>query len=81
MYLYRQRGGGFRAGLVGTYQVVTHWFCEQEAPNWVDASNIPAYQLEELQVSRPYPSSCLFAPGFKLDLNSWQVGLLLAYEL
>jgi hypothetical protein len=78
--LFRQRGGGFRTGVVGSYQLVTHEFCEAEAPGWEDASNIPAYQREELQISRPYPSKCNLEPGFALDLDAWQVGLLLAYE-
>jgi hypothetical protein len=80
--LYRQRGGGFRTGIVGSYQVVAHRFCEAEAPGWEDASNIPAFQRDELRASenRPYPSKCNGEPGFKLDLSAWQVGLLLSYE-
>jgi hypothetical protein len=78
--LYRQRGGGFRTGIVGSYQVVTHTFCESEAPAWIDASNIPEYKHEQLQISRPYPSQCGNQPGFELDLSAWQVGLLMAYE-
>jgi hypothetical protein len=78
--VYRQSQGGFRVGLVGSYQVVSHDFCEDEAPYWEDASNLPEYQRDELQVSRPYPAQCGGDPGYRLDLNAWQAGLLFAYE-
>jgi hypothetical protein len=82
--LFYHRPSHTRVTFDARVQGVTHRFCPDDAPNWESASNI--LEIDALGPSRPWDLDCYDAvnnPGafiYELDMDAWQLGLMLAYE-
>ena len=80
--LFYHKPSHTRLTLDARFQGVTHRFCPQEAPNWEGASNI----LEIDALERPRDVDCVdpvinkYGFIYELDMDAWQLGLMLAYE-
>ncbi len=84
--LFRHRASGLRTSVVGSYQIVTHEFCTGEVPpdpnkhlitTWESASNIREDKFTMFDQSLCIEDGSV---GYKLRLDAWQVGLMLAYD-
>ena len=82
--LFYHRPSHTRVTFDARVQGVTHRFCPDDAPNWESASNI--LEIDALGPSRPWDPECYDLntnPGayvYELDMDAWQLGLMLAYE-
>jgi len=74
--LFHRPTSRVRTSLVGSYQIVSCEFCASEAPQWESASNIEQFKLDEI----PRFVCIDGSTGYKLKLDAWQVGLMLAYD-
>ncbi|UCE02746.1 MAG: hypothetical protein JSW67_00630, partial [Candidatus Latescibacterota bacterium] len=62
---------------------VQYTFCPEQAPAWESASNV----LDQSAFNRPTSPRCApeqpgdpEGPIYVLDMNGWQVGLMLAWD-
>jgi len=78
---FASRTRRYRLTVTADYQIVSTRFCDHEAPQWIEASNI----IEQQQVERPVSLSCGGLPSdpepyYEVSVDGFQIGLALAYE-